>query len=118
MDGDLEVREVTGANSSGNLFIDGNLSTGVTAQNIWDTQSDQSIDWSSLYTADRMHWKGMTTNGGRRVASFYFYEDLVAGTGETFMMPLGRIEEGDIRAASFWVVGWRYGVEGGTTRRR
>ena len=118
MDGDLEVREVTGANSSGNLFIDGNLSTGVTAQNIWDTQSDQSIDWSSLYTADVNHWKGMTTNGGRRVASFYFYEDLVAGTGETFMMPLGRIEEGDIRAASFWVVGWRHGVEGGTTGTR
>ena len=42
------------------------------------------------------HWKGMTTNGGRRVASFYFYEDLVAGIDETFMMPLGRIEEGDI----------------------
>ena len=67
----------------------------------------------------------MTTNGGRRVASFYFYEDLVAGTGETFMMPLGRIEEGDIIEVDFDLYGnsqWghaRFHIQGiisGSTR--
>jgi len=107
--GDLEVREISSADQSGNLWVDNDLFVGKKSRNILSELSGFSA-FSGLQKAE---YRGTLTlgEGSSQISNYYFSRAYSGGSPSEMLIPLGRVSEWDacevtLSSNGYGIAGW------------